>query len=91
MADETEICRQRILAQNAENVKAHFARNQINEIHRAEQLFARRQNSVDAIECACLCITITSMDEQPSEAVMAKAHAMLAVDGVGPSEQSTRL
>jgi hypothetical protein len=91
MADGTGTNIQQKLSRNAGNTKRLLAQNQIHEIHRAEQLFARRQDPGASTECADLCVGIVTSVEQPSEAVMAKAHAMLAVDGVGPAKESERL
>lgn len=85
MADRTQNRKRRELSRNAADIPALFTRNQIPEIHRAERLFASRHNARDSIACACACIGITEKkgEQQPSEAVMARAHAMLAVDGLG--------
>ena len=76
---------------HATAIEALFTRNQIHEIHRAEQHFALRHIPDEATKCEDLCMAIVSEREQPSEAVMAKAHAMLAVDGVGWIKDGERL
>jgi len=87
----TDPAKWRKLSRDAANTGSLLTRNQIHEIHRAEQLFEQRQDPGASTECAYLCIGIVQSAKQPSEAVMAKAHAMLAVDGVGPWEESKRL
>jgi hypothetical protein len=92
MASHTQTSNRRKLLRDAADVQSMFARNQIHEIHRAERLFASRHNPVDSIACACVCIGIIREKEQrPSEAVLARAHAMLAVDGVGWIKDGERL
>lgn len=93
MADCTQNRKRRELSRNAADIPALFTRNQIPEIHRAERLFASRHNARDSIACACVCIGITEKkgEQQPSEAVMARAHAMLAVDGLGWVKDVERL
>ena len=76
---------------DAADIEALFIRNQIQEIHRAERLFALRENPRDSIACGCVCIGIIKKKQQPSEAVLARAHAMLAVDGVGWVRDCERL
>lgn len=66
----------------AVNIAAAFARNQIHEIHRAEQLFAQRHVPGKYFECKELCKAI--IKKNPSEAVMAKAHTMIAAENMGP-------
>jgi hypothetical protein len=69
-------------------MKALLDRNQIREIHLADQLFAAQR----WVECTRLCEYI--IQAQPSEAVRAKAHTMLAVRGVvwrlRPGESESR-
>ena len=92
MADRTKNRKSRELSRDAADIDAMFTRNQIYEIHRAERLFASRQNPVDSIACACVCIgIIRKKEQQASEAVLAKAHAMLAVDGIGWIKDGERL
>jgi hypothetical protein len=92
MANHTNTRQRCKLSRDAADVEALFARNQIHEIHRAERLFASRQNPVDSVACACVCIgIIAKKDQRPSEAVLARAHAMLAVDGVGWVKDGERL
>lgn len=94
MANHAKTRKQRKLSRDAADIGALFTRNQIHEIHRAERLFASRHIPVDSIACACVCIGIIRKKEQqqqPSEAVMARAHAMLAVDGVGWIKDVERL
>lgn len=80
------------LSRDAADIESILARNQIQEIQRAERLFASRQNPVDSIACACVCIGIIRKKEQkPSEAVLARAHAMLAVDALGWMKDGERL
>jgi len=93
MADHTKNRRHRELSRNAADIPALFTRNQIPEIHRAERLFASRHIPRDSIACACVCIGITEKKgkQQPSEAVVARAHAMLAVEGLGWVKDVERL
>lgn len=72
-------------------IETLFTRNQIHDIHEAEQLFSLRHYSTQAMQCACICKAIVSEKEQPSEAVMAKAHAILAVEGVGRATKDRRV
>jgi hypothetical protein len=92
MAKRTKARKRRKLSRDAADIRALFTRNQIPEIHRAERLFSLRHNPVDSVACACVCHGIVAKrEQQPSEAVMARAHAMLAVDGVGWVKDSERL
>jgi hypothetical protein len=92
MASLNQNRNRRKLSRDAADIQSMFTRNQIHEIHRAERLFASRHNSVDSIACACACIGIIREREQrPSEAVLARAHAMLAVDGLGWIKDCERL
>jgi hypothetical protein len=92
MANHTKPRKRRKLLRDAADIQSMLTRNQIREIHRAERLFASRHNPVDSIACACVCIGIIREKEQPpSEAVLARAHAMLAVDGVGWIQDGERL
>jgi hypothetical protein len=59
-------------------------RNQIREIHLAEQMFMRKR----WLECTQLCEYF--IQAQPSEAVKAKAHTMLVVRGVGLAMEARR-
>jgi hypothetical protein len=65
-------------------MKALLDRNQIREIHLADQLFAAQR----WVERTRLCEYI--IQAQPSEAVRAKAHTMLAVRGVGLAIEARR-
>lgn len=92
MGNHNRTRERRKLSRDAADIEALFTRNQIYEIHRAERLFASRRNPVDSIACACVCIgVIRKKEQQASEAVMARAHAMLAVDGVGWIKDGERL
>ena len=93
MANHTKTRKRRNLSRDAADIPALFIRNQIHEIYRAERLFASRHNPVDSIAWACVCIGITRKkgEQQPSDAVMARAHAMLAVDGLGWVKDAERL
>lgn len=93
MADRSKDRKRRELSRDAADIPALFTSNLIHEIHRAERLFASRHNPRDSIACACVCIGITRKkgEQQPSKAVMAKAHAMLAVDGLGWVKDVERL
>jgi len=93
MANHTETHQRRKLAQDAADIESMFTRNKIYEIHRAERLFANRQDPRDSVACGCVCLGIVAKKEQqqPSEAVMAKAHAMLVVDGLGWIKDGERL
>ena len=93
MANHAETRQRRELSRDAADIPALFTRNQIHEIHRAERLFASRHIPRDSVACACVCIGITEKkgEQQPSEAVMARAHAMLAVDGLGWVKDVERL
>jgi len=86
MANHTKTRQRRKLSRDAADIETLFTRNKIYEIDRAERLFATRQDPRDSVACACVCLGIVAkmeQQQQPSEAVMAKAHAMLAVDGLG--------
>jgi hypothetical protein len=65
-------------------MEALLDRNQIREIHLAERFFANQR----WMECTQLCEYI--LEAQPSEAVRAKAHTMLAVRGVGLAMEARR-
>jgi hypothetical protein len=65
-------------------MEALIDRNQIREIHLAERFFANQR----WVECTRLCEYI--LEAQPSEAVRAKAHTMLAVRGVGLAMEARR-
>lgn len=92
MTNHTQTSNRRKLSRDAADIQSMFTRNQIHEIHRAERLFASRHNPVDSIACACVCIgIIREKGQQPSEAVLARAHAMLAADGVGWIKDGERL
>jgi hypothetical protein len=65
-------------------MEALIDRNQIREIHLAERFFANQR----WVECTQLCECI--LEAQPSEAVRAKAHTMLAVRGVGLAMEARR-